>query len=121
MSPKIFGITFTDAEETKSGSSAPAEVAARWTEARLAYPLYAALATQFELAPAPYPAGQLPALRPTRDVFDRDLQWFDGIDEKVRAFQIRQLPPEVSECQRRSASSVYSATAEEVGKDKCGS
>lgn len=96
MTPKIFGITFTDAESTqKSGSGAPAEFAARWTEARLAYPLYAALAAQFELAPAPYPAGELPALRPTRDVFDRDLQWFDAIDEKVRAFQIRQLPPQV--------------------------
>jgi len=96
MTPKIFGITFTDAESTqKSGGGAPAEFAARWTEARLAYPLYSALATQFELAPALYPAGELPALRPTRDVFDRDLQWFDGIDEKVRAFQIRQLPPEI--------------------------
>jgi len=96
MTPKIFGITFTDAESTqKSGGGAPAEFAARWTEARLAYPLYSALATQFELAPALYPAGELPALRPTRDVFDRDLQWFDAIDEKVRAFQIRQLPPEI--------------------------
>ena len=96
MTPKIFGITFTDAESTqKSGGGAPAEFAARWTEARLAYPLYSTLATQFELAPALYPAGELPALRPTRDVFDRDLQWFDGIDEKVRAFQIRQLPPEI--------------------------
>ena len=96
MTPKIFGITFNDAESTqKQGSGTSAEFAARWTEARVAYPLYAALATQFELAPAPYPAGQLPALRPTRDVFDRDLQWFDAIDEKVRAFQIRQLPPEV--------------------------
>ncbi len=96
MSPKLFGITFNDAESTqKPGSATSAEVVARWTEARVAYPLYAALATQFELAPAPYPAGELPALRPTRDVFDRDLQWFDAIDEKVRAFQIRQLPPEV--------------------------
>jgi hypothetical protein len=96
MTPKIFGITFTDAESTqKSGGGAPAEFAARWTEARLAYPLYSALTAQFELAPALYPAGELPALRPTRDVFDRDLQWFDAIDEKVRAFQIRQLPPEI--------------------------
>ena len=96
MTPKIFGITFTDAESTqKSGGGAPAEFAARWTEARLAYPLYSALRAQFELAPALYPAGELPALRPTRDVFDRDLQWFDEIDEKVRAFQIRQLPPEI--------------------------
>src|SRR5579862_3562907 len=95
MTPKIFGITFTDAESTQKSGGAPAEFAARWTKARLAYPLYSALATQFDLAPALYPAGELPALRPTRDVFDRDLQWFDAIDEKVRAFQIRQLPPEI--------------------------
>ena len=95
MTPKTPS-TITDTEGTHCpGSGAPAEVAARWTEARLAYPLYAALATQFELAQAPYPAGELPPARPTRDVFDRDLQWFDAIDEKVRAFQIRQLPPEV--------------------------
>jgi hypothetical protein len=88
--------TITDTEGAhKPGSGGSAEFAARWTEARLAYPLYAALATQFELALAPYPAGELPPMRPTRDVFDRDLQWFDAIDEKVRAFQIRQLPPEV--------------------------
>ncbi len=96
MTPKLFGFTFTDAESTqKPGTGAPVELAARWTEARIAYPLYAALAVQFELAPALYPAGELPAVRPTREVFDRDLQWFDAIDEKVRAFQIRQLPPEV--------------------------
>ena len=95
MTPKIFGIAFNDVESTQKPGGAPAEFAARWTEARLAYPLYLALAAQFELAPAPYPAGELPALRPTRDVFDRDLQWFDAIDEKVRAFQIRQLPSEV--------------------------
>lgn len=95
MTPKTPS-TITDTEGAhKPGSGGSAEFAARWTEARLAYPLYAALATQFELALAPYPAGELPPLRPTRDVFDRDLQWFDAIDEKVRAFQIRQLPPEV--------------------------
>ena len=68
---------------------------ARWTEARLAYPLYAALARQFEFATPPYPAGQLPPERPSREVFDRDLEWVDGIDATVRAFQIRQLPPEL--------------------------
>ena len=95
MTPKTPS-TITDTEGTHNpGSGGSAEFAARWTEARLAYPLYAALATQFELALAPYPAGDLPPARPTRDVFDRDLQWFDAIDEKVRAFQIRQLPPEV--------------------------
>ena len=36
----------------------------------------------------------MPPQRPTRDVFDADLKWFDTIDENLRAFQIRQLPPE---------------------------
>ena len=96
MTPKTPSTAITDTEGAhRPGSGGSGEFAARWTEARLAYPLYAALAAQFELALAPYPARELPPARPTRDVFDRDLQWFDAIDEKVRAFQIRQLPPEV--------------------------
>jgi hypothetical protein len=96
MTPKMPGTIFTSPASTQNlGSTGPAEFAARWTEARLAYPLYAALAAQFQLATLPYPAGELPPARPTREVFDRDLQWFDDIDEKVRAFQIRQLPPEL--------------------------
>jgi hypothetical protein len=79
----------------KPAAGAPAEFAARWAEARAAYPLYAALATQFNLAPLPYPFGEVPPARPTRDVFDRDLHWMDALDEKVRAFQIRQLPSEI--------------------------
>jgi hypothetical protein len=95
MTLKIPSSTITSPAGTQNfGSAGPADFAARWTEARLAYPLYAALAAQFELAPLPYSASELPPARPTRDVFDRDLQWFDAIDEKVRAFQIRQLPPE---------------------------
>lgn len=93
MSPKTPSTTLNSPVKTQDAGG-PAEFAARWTEARHAYPLYAALATQFNLAPLPHPAGELPPLRPTRDVFDRDLQWLDTIDEKVRAFQIRQLPPE---------------------------
>jgi hypothetical protein len=75
--------------------SGPGDFVAQWTEARNAYPLYAALTTQFNFAPLPHPAGELPPLRPTRDVFDKDLKWLDEIDEKVRAFQIRQLPSEI--------------------------
>jgi hypothetical protein len=71
-----------------------ADFTARWTEARLAYPLYAALANQFNFGPLPHLAGELPPLRPTRETFDGDLAWLDAVDEKVRAFQIRQLPPE---------------------------
>jgi hypothetical protein len=85
---------FDSTATTTLSEPGPADITARWTEARLAYPLYAALATQFNFATVPYPAGELPPARPTRDVFDRDLQWVDSIDQKVRAFQIRQLPPE---------------------------
>lgn len=69
-------------------------VAAQWAELRLVYPLYAALSTQFGIAPLPHPAGELPPVRPTREVFDRDLAWLDSIDDQIRAYQIRQLPPE---------------------------
>jgi hypothetical protein len=70
-----------------------ADFSAQWTQARLAYPLYAALATQFNFAPLPHPAGELPPIRPTREVFDAVLNFLTTVDEKVRAFQIRQLPP----------------------------
>ncbi|MGA8145041.1 MAG: hypothetical protein WB987_14235 [Candidatus Acidiferrales bacterium] len=95
MTPKMPGTTLNTQEGSQNfGSAGPAEFVARWTEARSAYPLYAALAAQFELPPPPYAAGEWPPVKPTREVFDRDLRWFDAIDEKVRAFQIRQLPPE---------------------------
>jgi hypothetical protein len=73
----------------------PEHFATQWAEARLCYPLYAALGTQFNLEPLPYPSGQTPPVRPTRSEFDRILQWLDSIDAKVLAYQIRQVPPEV--------------------------
>jgi hypothetical protein len=72
-----------------------AEVSAIWAQVRLVYPLYAALATQFEIAPAPYPASEVPPARPTRAQFERDRKWLDSIDERVLAYQIRQVPPEL--------------------------
>ncbi len=93
MSLKTSMITMNLSSIAKSDS--PVDFAAQWAEARLAYPLYVSLATQFEFAPAPHPPGELPPLRPTREVFDRDLEWLDSVDKQVRAFQIRQLPPVV--------------------------
>jgi hypothetical protein len=78
-----------------AGGPSPQELAARWNEARLAYPLYVALAVQFRLATPPYPAGELPPARPTRAIFDRDRKWLDELDQKILAFQLRQLPPEI--------------------------
>jgi hypothetical protein len=73
----------------------PAEFTTQWTEACHAYPLYAALATQFNLAPLPHPHGEVPPVRPPRETFDTDLKWLDAIDAKVLAYQIRQLPSEI--------------------------
>jgi hypothetical protein len=71
------------------------ELAATWTEVRLSYPLYAALATHFHLAELPHQADEQPPVRPTRTIFERDLNWIDQLDEKVFAYQIRQLPSDV--------------------------
>lgn len=97
MSPKTSGTTMNPPSGTikqTAGGPSPAELAARWKEARLVYPLYAALATQFNLAAPPYPPGELPPVRPTRSTFDADTKWLDELDQKILAFQLRQLPPE---------------------------
>ena len=75
MTPKTPSTTIepsASAEKTQT-SAGPADFAAQWQEARLVYPLYAALATQFDLAPLPYASGELPPVRPTREAFDGDL------------------------------------------------
>ena len=82
--------------------SGSADFVAQWSEARNAYPLYAALAAQFNFGALPYPDGELPPQRPTREVFDTVLKWLDGIDARVRAFQIRQLPPETLNASEQS-------------------
>ncbi len=97
MTPKSLSSTINPPAKAKGTDAAAvnaADLAAQWTEARLVYPLYAALATQFNLARLLYAPGELPPARPTRTVFNRDLQWLNEIDEKVLAYQIRQLPPE---------------------------
>ncbi|MBZ5501318.1 MAG: hypothetical protein LAN59_03625 [Acidobacteriia bacterium] len=97
MSPKHTTTISPPAASKKSAAAGPdpADLTAKWTEARLVYPIYAALATQFHFAPLPYPPGEVPPARPTRKIFDRDTEWLHAIDEKVLAYQIRQLPSEI--------------------------
>jgi len=93
-----FVIRPSDVDQNEAPSSQESQVedfATLWAEARLCYPLYAALAAQFNFSALPYPQGQIPPVRPTRSEFDRILEWLDSIDAKVLAYQIRQLPPEV--------------------------
>jgi hypothetical protein len=84
-----------DVAADRATNKSNAQLASLWTEARLVYPIYAALAAQFELAPPPYPAGELPPVRPTRSAFDRDLKWLAQIDDHVLAYQLRQVPSEI--------------------------
>ena len=79
----------TTAKGAGNGSSG-----AQWEEARNAYPIYAALATQFHLANLPHPEGELPPAKPTRETFDKLMRWLDDMDEKIKAFQLRQLLPD---------------------------
>lgn len=85
----------TATEVRSTAGMSTAELAALWTEATLAYPLYAAIAVEFNLAPLPHPPGEVPPVRPTRAIFDRDLNWLDAIDENLLAYQLRQVRPEV--------------------------
>jgi len=95
MTPKTTGTTMPPPRKPDvSGAGGPADLAAQWAEARAVYPIYAALATQFNLALLPFPAGELPPARPTRSAFDNMLAWLAGVDERVLAYQIRQVPPE---------------------------
>lgn len=83
--------------QANSGSSntVPTDPAAQWAQACSAYPIYAALAQQFALAPLPYAEQEIPPARPTRKIFAHHLEWLDQMDEKLFAYQIRQLPPEL--------------------------
>src|ERR1700723_436766 len=96
MSPKTTNTTINPPFSTDSTKKqAPADSTAQWQEARLVYPVYAALATQFDLAPLPYAPGALPPEKPSREAFDGDLKWLAALDEKVLAYQIRQLPSQI--------------------------
>jgi hypothetical protein len=117
MSPKTnVTILNLSADTKKVSAPGPADFAAQWNEARLAYPLYAALANQFSFDSPPHPAGELPPARPTREVFDRDLAWLEGIDAKVRAYQIRQLPPEVLNANEKTLRAFVHRQLRKTGK-----
>jgi hypothetical protein len=96
MTPKTTNTTINPPFPADSTNrQAPADSTAQWQEARLVYPVYAALATQFDLAPLPYAPGTLPPEKPSREAFDGDLKWLAALDEKVLAYQIRQLPSQI--------------------------
>lgn len=97
-------------------ANGPTDLASQWKEARLVYPLYAAFAAHFDLAPLPYPPGELPPARPTRSVFDSDLKWLDAVDEKVLAYQMRQIPSEILNASEESLRALIHRQLRKVNK-----
>jgi hypothetical protein len=117
MTPKPSGTTISmPAKPGLAATAGPADLAAQWAEARAVYPIYAALATQFNLAPLPYPAGELPPARPTRSAFDSVLQWLGNVDAKALAYQIRQLPSEILNASEDALRSVIHRHLRKVDK-----
>jgi len=97
-------------------ANGPTDLASQWKEARLVYPLYAAFATHFDLSPLPYPPGELPPARPTRSVFDSDLKWLDAVDEKILAYQMRQIPSEILNASEESLRALIHRQLRKVNK-----
>jgi hypothetical protein len=97
-------------------ANGPTDLASQWKEARLVYPLYAAFAAHFDLSPLPYPPGELPPARPTRSVFDSDLKWLDVVDEKILAYQMRQIPSDILNASEQSLRALIHRQLRKVNK-----
>jgi hypothetical protein len=67
------------------------QLAAQWRTARRIYPIYSSLLRQFELGVAPCRELESPINRSEPEVMNRIKQWFADVDEKVQAYQLRQL------------------------------
>lgn len=68
-----------------------AKLAAQWTEARLVYPIYAAMASQFNLNVAPCEDLISAPARPTEAQVFRARRWLDDLDQRIQVQQFRQL------------------------------
>jgi hypothetical protein len=67
------------------------EVAASWRKARRMYPIYAALATQFDLGTGPCRELESPIDRAEPEYLQRIQDWFAKVDERFEVHQLRQL------------------------------
>jgi hypothetical protein len=64
---------------------------AQWKEAREVFPIYLALAKQFDIEiPFPQTKRNLPE-KPDTDLFGQVQEWLDAMDQKVMAHQLRHL------------------------------
>jgi hypothetical protein len=68
-----------------------AKLAAQWAEARLVYPIYAAIASQFNLNVPPCKELESAAAHPTEAQVFHARRWLDELDQRVQVQQIRQI------------------------------
>ncbi len=73
-----------------TATAALTDVAAQWRAARRIYPIYAALARQFELGPACKELAY-PVDRSEPEVIAAVWKWFNDMDAKVQVHQLRQV------------------------------
>jgi hypothetical protein len=66
-------------------------LAGQWRVARRIYPVYSGLLRQFDLGLEPCRELESPINRSEPEVMQRINAWFDQLDQKVEAFQLRQL------------------------------
>ena len=66
-------------------------LAGQWRAARRIYPIYSALVRQFDLGIEPCRELESPINRSEPEVMQRIAAWFNQMDLKVEAFQLRQL------------------------------
>ena len=68
-----------------------AKLAAQWTEARLVYPIYAAIASQFNLPVPPCKELASPPSQPTEAQIFHGRRWLDDLDQRIQVQQFRQV------------------------------
>jgi hypothetical protein len=74
-----------------STTSQLVELAAEWREARLLYPLYAALTREFVIELPPCADLEAGVEAPPQESIDQARQWFLDLDERIQVHQLRQF------------------------------
>jgi len=72
-------------------TSAPPSIATQWASIRALYPIYAALATKFDLGTPPYASVEEMGSQSEQEVIARVRLWFSQMDECIQPHQFRQM------------------------------
>ena len=117
MTLKTSSSTMNIGDGSLQVANGPLDLASQWKEARLVYPLYAAFAAHFDLAPLPYPPLRIASCSAhTQRLRFRDLKWLAAVDEKILAYQMRQIPSEILNASEESLRALIHRQLRKVNK-----